>query len=235
MGISILEMVLATLREAGFQADTAYPGERHMHITGIRAAAHIQRVDRSAQTVAVAVDILAPENLGGAGCELAALGATEALCNSGASCMQGGCEYLPGLRVFRVEILATFACVAAAGDCRLGPGFRVWVDDTLLGGAVTFTGEHSQENTLAYELGTGAPVCVNPGRETWAITLEEALPVEAELLEQTAPFTLRLERAGGQTETYYDCRWTGETRSYTGSGLRRLRRGLALNREEGSV
>lgn len=79
MGISILELVVQRLREEGFQADIAYPGQKFPRITGPVAAVHIEKVDRANLTVTVEVNILCPAAMGGTACELEALRVTEVL------------------------------------------------------------------------------------------------------------------------------------------------------------
>ena len=45
MGFSVLELVLQCLREKGFHADVAYPGQKFPQISDVVAAVHLQRVD----------------------------------------------------------------------------------------------------------------------------------------------------------------------------------------------
>ena len=53
MGYSILELVLRRLREDGFTADIAFPGQKFPQISDTVAAVHIEKVDRANLEVTV--------------------------------------------------------------------------------------------------------------------------------------------------------------------------------------
>ena len=108
MGYSILELVLQRLREEGFSADIAYPGQKFPQITEAVAAVHIEQVDRANLTVTLEVSIVCPAAMGGTACEVEALRATEVLRWAGAVCVQRGCTYDGVAQVYMVPILATF-------------------------------------------------------------------------------------------------------------------------------
>ena len=65
MGYSILELVLRRLREEGFTADIAYPGQKFPQISQTVAAVHIDKVDRANLTVTMEVSIICPAAMGG--------------------------------------------------------------------------------------------------------------------------------------------------------------------------
>ena len=73
MGYSILELVLRRLRQAGFRADVAYPGQKYPQIGETVATAHIEKVDRANLTVTMEVSIISPAAAGGTACEVEAL------------------------------------------------------------------------------------------------------------------------------------------------------------------
>ena len=141
MGYSILELVLQVLREAGFTADVAYPGQKVPRISDTVAAVHIEKVDRANLTVTLGVSILAPASKGGTACEVDALRATEMLRWSGAVCVQNGCRYDGVAQVYVVEVLATFTGVTETDDCKIWPGFYVYINDRLQRYTVAFTDE----------------------------------------------------------------------------------------------
>ncbi len=73
MGYSILELVMRRLREAGFTADIAYPGQKFPQITDTVATVHIEKVDRANLEVTVEISIICPASVGGTVCEMKAL------------------------------------------------------------------------------------------------------------------------------------------------------------------
>lgn len=235
MGISILELVLRRLREENFLADVAFPGQKYPAITEPVAAVHIEKVDRSNLSVTVEVNIICPAALGGTYCEVEALRATEVLRWAGATCIQNGCEYDGLAQVYVVSILATFTCVTEAEDCVMGPGFKVYVQENLMPYAVSFQAEQVIDIEAQYQIGEDAPVGVRNGGWVWEIRLEELIPAGSnEADHPESVFELRLE-SDTVTETYYHCRWTSHRREFTRQGLRRIRRGISMLREEASV
>lgn len=233
MGISILELVLQTLRDAGFTADVAFPGQKYPNITEPVAAVHIEKVDRADLTVTVEVSVICPGSLGGTRCELEALRATEVLRWAGAQCIQNGCEYDGMARVYVVGVLATFTCVAEAESCTLGPGFQVIAGDRLIPFAVSFEAEKVVDAGAVYEMGEDAPVGIHSGGWIWKLRLEELIPTGSpEPKDNEGIFRLRLV-SDTATETYSNCRWTSVRREFTRQGLRRIRSGISTDRQEG--
>lgn len=232
MGISILEQVLRILRQEDFAASVAFPGQKFPQITGPVAAVHIEKVDRSSLTVTLEVNILCPAAMGGTACELEALRATEVLRWDGAVCVQNGCTYDGVSQVYSVSILATYTCITDADSCTMGPGFYVYIDEVRQYYAVAFTGEEQQGYEAAYAMGSAAPVGIQEGKRLWHITLEELIPSGSpESREPEAAFELKV-ATKTKTEVYYHCRWTSIRREFTRDGLRRIRRGIAMDRQE---
>ena len=58
MGTTSLETVLRCLQEAGFPADTAYPGQKLPQISEAVAAFHIHEINSSKQAETIEVSIL---------------------------------------------------------------------------------------------------------------------------------------------------------------------------------
>ena len=58
MGYSILELVLRRLRQAGFRADVAFPGQQFPQIQDTVATVHIEKVDRANLTVTMGVSVI---------------------------------------------------------------------------------------------------------------------------------------------------------------------------------
>lgn len=231
MGISILEQVLRRLRNAEFQADVAYPGQKYPQITQTVAAVHIEKVDRANMTVTLEVNIISPASLGGTACELEALRATEVLQWDGAICVQNGCSYDGSAQVYVVAVLATYTCVTEADSCTLGPGFAVYVNDIYQPFAVAFSEEEVCGHTAEFEMGESSAMGISLGPREWSITLEERiLPGSPETAEPKGAFSLRVERDAG-TETYYHCRWLSVRREMSQAGLKRIRKGIAMTKE----
>lgn len=232
LGNSILGLVVQKLREGNIAADTGYPGQKFPAITGPVAAVHLEKVDRANQTVTVEVDILCPASLGGAGCELEALRATELLHRAGAACIQSGCSYDGAGQVYAVAIQATFTASATAGGYAMGPGFTVFIAEEQQPWAAAFSSEETAQNEVQYGMGESEPVGISSGSRLWEITLEEQIPTGAEEApEPDADFNLKIV-TDSKTEIYTGCRWVSLRREFSGAGLRRIRRGIAMSREE---
>ena len=230
MGISILELVLRELRQSQFTADIAYPGQKYPVLTEPVAAVHLEKVDRANLSVTVEVSIICPAALGGTTCELEALRATEVLRWAGAVCIQNGCSYDGLAQVYQVSVLATFTGITEADDCTIGPGFRVYINELRIKNPVAFTAQEERDHQVQYAMGEDLPVGLVPGKGLWSIQLEELIPAGSPEVVQSADlFELKL-ATDVQTESFYHCRWTWEKREFTPSGLRRTRKGVALER-----
>ena len=179
-------------------------------------------------TVTLEVSIISPAALGGTACELEALRATEVLQWDGAICIQNGCSYDGASQVYVVAVLATYTCVTEADSCTLGPGFQVFINGTYQPFAVSFSEEEIREDAAEYAMGEKEPVGISLGKRLWEITLEELiLPGSPETAEPKAAFELEIRRDAG-TETFYHCRWLSVKRQMDRSGLRRIRKGIAM-------
>ena len=230
MGYSILDLVLRRLKEAGFAADAAYPGQKFPKITEPVAAVHIEKVDRDSQQVTLEVNVVAPAVLGGTECEVVALRVTETLRWMGALCVQNGCKYDGVAQVYVVPVLATFTAVTEADKCTVGPGFRVLINEQELKYATSFREQRSWGPQAEYAVCQSEPVGISEGSRSWEIRLEERIPAgSTEVTEGTFLFELKLERAD-QTEVYYGCRWTSSSREFTREGIRRIREGFAMEK-----
>lgn len=231
MGYSILELVLRRLREEGYSADIAYPGQKFPQITDTVAAVHIAQVDRANLTVTVEISIICPAAMGGTACEVEALRATEVLRWSGAVCVQKGCTYDGIAQVYVVNILATFTGITDGDSCEIWPGFYCYVDDLLHRFAVGFSVEQITGVQPEYVMGEAAPKKFCDGSSLWKIQLEEQIPVGSpELDDPEGDFALKI-ITDLKTETYSGCRWASVKREFDKRGLHRVRTGYALTRE----
>ena len=232
MGYSILELVLRRLREEGFSADIAFPGQKFPQISEAVAAVHIEKVDRANMTVTVEISIVCPAAMGGTACEVEALRATEVLRWSGAVCVQNGCSYDGIAQVYVVPILATFTGVTEADSCTIWPGFYCYINDQRHRFAVSFSMEEETGIQMEYRMGERMPAGYSQGSAVWHIQLEELIPAgSAEAEEPEGEFVLQIV-TDQKTENYSGCRWTSIKREFTKQGLRRIRKGYAKLREE---
>lgn len=232
LGYSILELVLQRLKEAGFQAAAAYPGQKFPQIREPKAAVHIEKVDRANMTVTVEISIVCPAAMGGTACELEALRATEVLRSAGAVCVQNGCSYDGVAQVYVVSVLASFTGVTEADKCTIWPGFYCYVGEDVLRFAVSFTSERTEGAIPEYAMGVSQPVGSSLGSGLWEITLEEQIPCGSpEVAEPQGEFTVQIVTED-KTETYSGCRWTSVLRQRDKQGLRRVRTGFAQDRTE---
>ena len=232
MGSLILELILEQLAEAGFKTELAYPGKRMPRIGEIVAAVHIRKMDPVQGSMTVAVTVAAPEKLGGAACELEALRVMEVLGRTGAVCVQNGCGYDSLGQVYTVEILAEYAGVIGADACALGPGIRLYIGDEAMLYATAFTAEKESSPRVMHEMGARDAADVSLGPWVWKLRLEELMPMGIIGFSQPqAGFTLRVRGLQGE-ETFSDCSWFSARYEYTPKGVRRIRTGYALSREE---
>lgn len=232
MGYSILELVLQRLREEGFSADIAYPGQKFPQITEAVAAVHIEQVDRANLTVTLEVSIVCPAAMGGTACEVEALRATEVLRWAGAICVQRGCTYDGVAQVYMVPILATFTGTTEEADCTIWPGFYCYVGDKIQRFAVAFTAEQTSGAKPVYEMGESGPEGIAMGSTLWQIQLEELIPSGSPETEEPEPGFSLLLLTDQKRENYTGCCWTSVKREFSKQGLRRLRKGYALGKEE---
>ena len=231
MGYSILELVLRRLREEGFAASVAYPGQMFPQISDTVAAVHIEKVDRANLTVTIEITIVCPASVGGTQCEMDALRATEILRWSGAVCVQNGCSYDGVAQVYMVSILATYTGITEENSCVIWPGFYCYVDNEYHRYAVDFQTEHSCDVQVIHSMDQPVPLATHPGQELWQIRLEELIPAGSEEVpEPTGDFEVKI-ISDLITETFYGCRWAKVQRQRSRQGLRRIRTGYALRRE----
>ena len=232
MGFSILELVLRRLREANFTADIAYPGQKFPQINDTVATVHIEKVDRAGLTVTIEVNIICPGSMGGTVCEVEALRATEILRLTGAVCVQNGCSYDGVAQVYVVPVLATFTGSTEEDDCTLGPGFQVSIDEIRQPFVTRFYEEETTGIQAEYVTGESAPAGISPGRRLWSFQVEELIPIGGpETEEVMTAFEMKVESTL-KTEMYFHCRWISIQREFTREGLRRVRRGIAMDRVE---
>ena len=193
---------------------------------------HIEKVDRANLEVTVEISIICPASMGGTVCEMRALRATEVLRWSGAVCVQNGCTYDGIAQVYVVSVLATFTGMTEAEDCTVWPGFYCYVDNQIHRFAIGFTAEQQTGAAAQYVIGEAMPIGTSLGTAAWEISLEELIPVGSpEFDSPSEPCVVKI-LTDQKTEVYSGCRFTTIRREFTKQGLRRIRKGVALSREE---
>lgn len=231
MGNVILQQVLTALKNGGFSVELAYPGRKMPQITGPVAAVHMARVDSAALTSTVSVTILSPGELGGAACEAEAMEAMELLLGCGAVCVQEGCVYDRVSQLYAVEIRAAFAGISQTEGIA-GTGFSVSINGVSHDRAVAFQSEETRDYTVEYVTTEPLPMANGTGMVQWSLRLEEQIPVGTEEPAEPSPGFSLVVTTDEKTEIYTGCQWTSVSREYSSQGLRRLRKGFALKREE---
>lgn len=232
MGYSILELVLRRLRQAGFRADAAYPGQKYPQIGETVAIAHIEKVDRANLTVTMEVCVISPAATGGTACEVEALRATEVLRWAGAVCVQNGCTYDGVSQVYVVSILATFTGTTEENACVIWPGFYCFINSALQRFATNIHIEEITGRQVEFSMGESAPVGISEGCRYWTIELEEVIPSGSVVSNEPGrDFTLRL-ITDEKTEEFELCNWISVSREYSKAGLRRIHKGVTRSRKE---
>lgn len=232
MGYSILELVLRRLREAGFRADVAFPGQRFPQIQDTVATAHIEKVDRANLMVTMGISIISPASTGGTACEVEALRATEILGGAGAKCIQNGCTYDGASQVYVVEIQATFVGTTEDDQCMIWPGFFCHMDTLYYRFVVGIKIEEQTGRRPEFTMGQPVPTGISEGSHYWTIEVEELIPAGAGITpEPPEVFSLQL-YTDYLCEEFTGCSFQTVYREYTKSGLRRIHKGIALGRKE---
>ena len=231
MGNGILDRVLAKLREAGFRTGYGFPGQARAMADRAVAAVHLEKVDNTASVVTVEVSIISPAVLGGTYCETEALRALAALQADGAKCIQSGCRFEGMAETYTVQILAEYPGTMEDDVFVPRPEFRVYLNGNKLSFVESFEAEEIRDEQAQYVMGQTEPVGICHGVWVWNLRLEEMIPAgEPEDPEAGDPLTIRL--AGNVlTEEYNGCCWTSVQRIMTREGLRKIRKGFALERK----
>lgn len=222
MGQPGIDEVIQALREAGFRAARAYPGERmpHIQVSAVAVALH----EKLAGQQTLAVTVLCPECMGGDACEDEAQQAAELLRNMGAECIQEHCQYDGKGDRFSVRLLATWQEETA--ECP----YTVTMAGGLMPYVTAFTAEQKVDIKTIGAMGQGEPVGVLHTENPWVVTLEEQIPRDTqEPIPPEEPFDF-LVRRGTVGEHYQGCYWTSHFRQDTAQGLRQIRTGIAMLR-----
>ncbi len=231
MGYELLEALAELLRRAGLKAGEEFPGHQQPQVDSPTAAVGLRELDIPAGTVRYNVRILSPRILGGWCCQVWAARAVEALHGAGMTCETAQMEYLSGSDCFCVTVTAAQSVVSGPEGWTPGGSLRVFCGDIELAGVESFTAVRDQGRRLLGATGQYQAVGITPGREGWRLELQQRVDRAPVVLE---PFVLTV-REGDRVSRYTGCCWNEERYEHTGRGLRLIRRGFALGREEENV
>ena len=147
-------------------------------------------------------------------------------------CIQNGCTYDGISQVYVVSILATFTGITGEDSFEKGPGFEVRIGGIYQPYAVSFTSEEVQEGQAEFVMGEALPTGIGLGARVWKLSLEELIPAGSpQTAEPDGAFELTL-TTDVKTEVFYHCRFTSVKRQHTREGLRRIRTGISMLRQE---
>lgn len=229
MGYELLEALAELLRKAGLQAGEEYPGYQQPAVDGPTAAVGLRELDAAAGLVRYSVRILSPRILGGWCCQVWAARAAEALHGAGMTSQAREMEYLSGSDCFCISMTAEQAVVSGPEGWTSGTGLKVFCADGEEPGVESFTARRDQGRRLLGAFCQSEPVGITAGRGGWQLELIQRVDRMPEPVSE--PFRLTV-RAGSLQWVYTGCCWNEERYEHTGQGLRLIRRGFALDREE---
>ena len=229
MGYELLEALAELLRQAGLQAGEEYPGHQQPAVDSPTAAVGLKELDVPAGLVRYHVRILSPRILGGWCCQIWAARAAQALSRAGMTCRTEEMEYLSGSDCFCITMTAAQAVISGPEGWVPGVGLTVLCRETEVEGVVSFTARRDRGRRLIGAFCQSEPVGIIPGRAGWQLELVQQGDRTPEAVEE--PFALTV-RDGNREWVYTGCCWNEERYEHTGQGLRLIRQGFALGREE---
>ena len=228
----LLEELRALLEADGIPAGEEYPAGERVEIVSPVAAVGLRELDCADAVARFSVRILSPRILGGWCCQHKAAQAAQVLHRAGMTCSAAEMEYLSGSDCFCVTVTAEQSVVPGTEGWTPGGSLRVFCGERELKGAQSFRAVRDQGRRILGTTGYAKAVGITPGREGWSLELQQRMDGAAE--ELTEPFTLTV-RVGDRVSRYTGCCWNEERYEHTDRGLRLIRRGFALGREEENV
>lgn len=228
MGFELLEELTRLLEEAGIPAGEEYPAGDRVEILSPVAAVGLRELDCANGLVRFSVRILSPRLLGGWCCQQKAALAVQVLHGADMRCTVEEMEFLSGCDCFCVNLIAVQS-VCWDGACwSPGQRWQVLLDGVEEKHVLSFRAVRSQGRRLVGAFCQSAPIGVTPGAGGWQFELVQSGGEED--TEETESFALTV-RAPGTEQRFTGCCWN-ETEIVLGSeGLKRIRRGFALDRE----
>ena len=229
MDYELLEFVTGLLTAAGIPAGEEYPGLEQPQVDSPRAVVGLRELDARLGTARFRVKVLSPRLLGGWCCQVWAARAGRTLTAAGMTCRTEEMEYLSGSDCFCITMTAAQAVISGPEGWVPGVGLTVLCRETEVEGVVSFTARRDRGRRLIGAFCQSEPVGITSGRDGWQLELVQQGDRTPEAVEE--PFTLTV-RDGNREWVYTGCCWNEERYEHTGQGLRLIRQGFALGREE---
>ena len=154
---------------------------------------------------------------------------SEVLSRAGMTCEAGEMAYLDGLDCFCVTVLARQRVLRGGDGSFSGMRMQVFCGEAEQTGVESFTAVRNQGRRMLGAFCQSEVVGITPGCGGWELELvqrTDRLPDGA-----AEPFVLTV-REGDRESRYLGCGWNEERFEHTSRGLRLIRRGFALSREE---
>lgn len=229
MGYELLNALVELLRGEGISAGEAYPGAGAPAVDGPQAAVGLLELDVPAGLAKFQVRVLSPRYLGGWSCQVWAARVSEVLGRAGMTCEAGEMEYLDGLDCFCVTVLANQRVLRGSDGIFSGVRMQVFCGETEQTGVESLTAVRNQGRRVVGAFCQSEAVGITPGHGGWELELVQRTD---RVPDGTAePFVLTV-REGDRESRYLGCGWNEERFEHTPRGLRLIRRGFALSREE---
>ena len=144
------------------------------------------------------------------------------------TCSAAEMEYRKGSDCFCVSLTVSRPVYEGADGWSAGSGWQVLRDDVEEKHVRSFRAVRNQGRRLVGTFCQSTPTRVIPGAGGWQIELVQS--GAAEPGEGQEPFTLTV-CAGGARQRYLGCCWNETEIVLGGEGLKRIRRGFALEQE----
>ena len=145
------------------------------------------------------------------------------------TCTAEEMEYLDGCDCFCVTVRAEQPVVSVNGGWVARGRMQVLCGELEQSGVESFTAVRDQGRRVQGATGQREPVAITPGRDGWSVELVQRVDRSPEPVGE--PFVLTV-REGDRGCRYTGCCWNEERYEHTARGLRLIRRGFALAREE---
>ena len=229
MVYGLLEELRALLEQAGIPAGEEYPAGERVEIVSPVAAVGLRELDCANAVARFSVRVLSPRILGGWCCQQKAALAAQVLHRAGMGCSAAEMDYLSGSDCFCITMTAAQAVISGPEGWVPGVGLTVLCRETEVEGVVSFTARRDRGRRLIGAFCQSEPVGITSGRDGWQLELVQQGDRTPEAVEE--PFTLTV-WAGDRVSRYSGCCWNEERYEHTGQGLRQIRQGFALGREE---
>lgn len=228
MVYGLLEELRALLEAAGIPAGEEYPAGERVEILSPVAAVGLRELDCANSVARFSVRILSPRILGGWCCQSKAAQAAQVLHRAGMGCAAAEMEYLKGSDCFCVSLTVSRQVLESPEGWGGGSSWQVLRDEEAERNVLSFRAARNQGRRLVGTFCQSTPTRVTPGAGGWQIELVQSGVGEPE--EGQEPFTLTV-HAGGAKQRYLGCCWNETQIELDSGGLRRIRRGFALERE----